>query len=354
MTTPTCPPTGTTATATTPTAARPFQLTDPLNCGACGNVCSQTGGTRSCVGGACRIACAAGLGDCDGAVTNGCETNLNVSATNCGACGRACSLANATAGCASGACTVASCNTGFANCNGMASDGCEVNTRNDNNHCGVCGNVCPGGQRCSAGVCVSTCPSGQVACGSSCVTTATDPDHCGGCSMACSNNNVAARACAASACSGVCSPGFGDCNANLRSDGCEVNTQTNAAHCGGCGMACSTSHVTAACSGGVCNGACAAGYADCNDDKRGDGCEVDTRVSVANCGGCGNVCPARAHATATCVASACGFVCDFGFDDCNGLASDGCEAALNTRFNCGACGERCEPGQTCTEGFCAL
>ncbi len=343
-----------------------FQLTDPLNCGACGTVCSQTGGTRSCVGGTCRIACNAGLGDCDGSVTNGCETNLNTSATNCGLCGRACSLANATAGCAAGACTVASCNSGFANCNGTAGDGCEVNTQSDSNNCGACGNVCPGGQRCSAGTCVSTCPDGQNICGSSCVTTATDPDHCGGCSMVCSNNNVAARTCTASACSGACSTGFADCNSNLRTDGCEVNTNTNATHCGGCGMACSSSNVTPACSGGVCNGACAAGFADCNANKRTDGCEVDTRVSLSNCGGCGNACPARANATATCAASACGFTCSTGFGDCNGTAGDGCEAALNTVTNCGACGVVCPSrpnstplcagaplscGYTCSAGF---
>ncbi|MEZ4407965.1 MAG: hypothetical protein R3A52_16040 [Polyangiales bacterium] len=316
-------------------------LTDPLNCGACGNVCSQTGGTRSCVGGTCRIACNTGLGDCDGAVTNGCETNLNTSAANCGGCGRACSLANATAGCASGACTVASCNAGFANCNGMANDGCEINTQNDNNNCGACGNVCPGGQRCSAGTCVSTCPSGQVACGSSCVTTATDPDHCGGCSMVCSNNNIAARTCTASACSGACSTGFADCNSNLRSDGCEVNLNTNATNCGGCGMACSTNHVTAACSGGVCNGACAAGFADCNTNKRTDGCETETTSNVSNCGGCGNVCPTRANATATCASSACGFTCSAGFGNCNTMDGDGCEAPLDTVTNCGACGVTC-------------
>jgi hypothetical protein len=41
------------------------------------------------VAGQCAVAaCDAGYGDCDGAPTNGCETNLATSAANCGACGR--------------------------------------------------------------------------------------------------------------------------------------------------------------------------------------------------------------------------------------------------------------------------
>ena len=45
--------------------------------------------------------------------------------------------------------------------------------------------------------------------------------------------------------------------------------------------------ITAACAGGQCTGACNAGFADCNNDKRTDGCETSLSADVQNCGGCG-------------------------------------------------------------------
>ena len=51
---------------------------DPMNCGACGNVCVASMGTTSCMGGTCRPVCNAGAADCDGDPDNGCElTNTN-------------------------------------------------------------------------------------------------------------------------------------------------------------------------------------------------------------------------------------------------------------------------------------
>jgi hypothetical protein len=78
---------------------------------------------------------------------------------------------------------------------------------------------------------------------------ATDPDNCGGCGAACSNNHVAQRTCAGSACTSACATGYRDCNSDLKTDGCETETQTNPAHCGTCGTVCKY---------GVCQaGACA-------------------------------------------------------------------------------------------------
>jgi len=97
-------------------------LTD---CGSCGTACSRSNASETCSTGSCRIAsCSSGYANCDGADTNGCETRLT-SLSNCGACGRTCSLANATETCSTGSCRISSCNAGFADCNGVASDGCE-------------------------------------------------------------------------------------------------------------------------------------------------------------------------------------------------------------------------------------
>ena len=55
-------------------------------CGGCGHACNSTNGTASCASGVCGISCSAGFGNCDGNVTNGCETNTQTSTSNCGTC----------------------------------------------------------------------------------------------------------------------------------------------------------------------------------------------------------------------------------------------------------------------------
>lgn len=47
-----------------------------------------------------------------------------------------------------------SCAPGFANCNGVDADGCEINLMTDPQNCGTCGNTCPVGTTCSDGGCV--------------------------------------------------------------------------------------------------------------------------------------------------------------------------------------------------------
>lgn len=50
---------------------------------------------------------------------------------------------------------VPACATGTDDCNGLATDGCEVDLRTDAMHCGRCRNACSGGMVCEAGVCRS-------------------------------------------------------------------------------------------------------------------------------------------------------------------------------------------------------
>jgi hypothetical protein len=94
--------------------------------------------------------------DCDTRTDEGFD--LTTDRANCGMCGNACMLANATSDCVSSSCVIASCAMGFDDCNSMDSDGCERDLRTDSANCGMCGNVCMGGRMCCRGMCRVSCP----------------------------------------------------------------------------------------------------------------------------------------------------------------------------------------------------
>lgn len=91
--------------------------------------------------------------------------NTGTDPSNCGSCGNRCNLPNATAGCSGGSCTVSSCNSGWGNCDGSATNGCETNLNTSNSHCGACGRACAPGQSCSGGSCISSGPPNDTRAG---------------------------------------------------------------------------------------------------------------------------------------------------------------------------------------------
>lgn len=334
-------------------------LDDPNNCGGCGQRCP--GSTPQCAGGRCTSqSCAAGTADCDGNAQNACETRID-DPQNCGACGRRCSnLAHARSACHDQRCAIDRCEDGWQNCDGDPYNGCETAVNESQNDCGACGNPCSlphARSRCSAGRCeIDTCDPGRADCNQNpadgCEIDLRLPDNCGACGNSCLRlSDVLASSCGEGGCEITCRNGRANCD--MRTDtGCE-SVLTDARSCGSCGSDCTRlANVSrASCGEGGCKiEECAPGFADCNE-RAADGCERSLRTA-SDCGACNQPC-APAHAAADCSTGTCQRgACDAGFGDCDSNANNGCEAALSTPEHCGACGTTCPAESSCQNGAC--
>lgn len=117
------------------------------------------------------------------------------SVTNCGTCGRACSLKSADGCSAAGGCT---CGAG-AECSGAGSccSGACTDVSSDPKSCGSCGRVCFGDQLCRSSTCVcdpakpaTSCPAKSRCCGTdgACDDICFDMNNCGGCGIKCTGS----------------------------------------------------------------------------------------------------------------------------------------------------------------------
>ena len=327
------------------------------NCGSCGVACSLANASESCESGDCEVlACEPGFGDCDRDPATGCEEDLDTNLLRCGDCGNACPTdpPNAAAVCTAGTCAL-SCDEGFADCDGEIDTGCETNLGASPN-CGACGVICEaatpicavnpsGGFRCE-GVC-----TGGTTCGMSCVDTETDISHCGGCNMPCTAGINASPTCVVGSCSIVCDSGFADCDMDAVS--CEASLEEPAT-CGDCETSCpGAPQAIPACDRGVCDLACNPGYADCNGDPA-DGCEADLALP-ATCGTCAPCPVGNQVVTVDCVSGACLITeCNAPFADCDGSPANGCERdTSSSKQHCGGCGNACSGSQRCCDSVCS-
>ena len=137
---------------------------DANNCKTCGNICPGTAnGSAFCMGGTCGLNCSVGYHLCGSLCLS--DSSVSSCGSSCSPCG---SVVNGTAGCNGTSCQIASCLTGYANCDGVFADGCNVDTQTDPSNCSACMKVCSlpnASAGCANSACtVASCNSGYDDC----------------------------------------------------------------------------------------------------------------------------------------------------------------------------------------------
>lgn len=267
---------------------------------------------------------------------NGFETDLDCGGPGCAPCpdGREC-LRNLD--CANGTCADAHCGPACPPPLLSCSEGC-VDPRFDRANCGGCGMPCAGSDVCFAGQCGATCGGGTQNCGGDCVDPGSNPQHCGGCNQPCAPGEQ----CVAGMCNPACTPGQSLCNGQC------VSFQFDSLNCGGCNQPCGAG---SACVGGQCSAGCGTPLMMCSPPE--PMC-IDPRNDPNHCGDCMTSCPNRLNAARACVNSTCALgACQPGFEDCDLMPMNGCEAELGMdSMNCGTCGRQCSAGESCVFARC--
>ena len=322
---------------------------DLAHCGPGCDECPQ--GADTCDHGLCKCGslepCEAGQTCCSGVCAD-----LQTATEYCGGCDTSC-MANeknaSGASCKGGVCDYLECDSGYLDCDGDRTNGCE-----------------------------------QVA----------DAKHCGDCNDDCTNTNVylhtTNQGCDGDAgtCTFECVPGYDDCNADI-SDGCETPLSTGT-DCGQCFHDCAASN-----NGHQClevDGAMECGCVNDGDCAQDDMCcgglclrhnvehcpDCDTRCTIGTGGlSCQEItqdtgdydCLCSSHddckgiypfSLATCRPDTNQCTCQ-GNLNCEGTLSDMCCLVTGVQTcvdlltdvnNCGTCGKICADGQSCVDGAC--
>lgn len=271
---------------------------DALHCGRCDKACALPHALSGCRTGGCRVtACEPGWADCDKVAANGCEVQLGTN-SNCAACGNTCDLANANEACMGGSCQVVSCSAGFGNCDGKPANGCET-------------------------------PLGTI-------------NNCSACNARCEALPNTVPSCVEGGCQWSCKLGWSDCN---NSPGCET--------AGNCAPTCSASLCddSNACTVDACDtaGACTHTAVSCDD---GNPCTQDTCSPTSGCNHSpqpGAACTSDSNACTNDVCDSTGTCTHPNLcNDGNACTTDTCDPATgckNTPISC-------DDGNACTTDSC--
>ena len=241
-----------------------------------------------------------------------------------------CALDHATATCgATGQCAVGTCSTGFANCNNMATDGCEADLSKVET-CGSCTTRCDAtAPLCSGSNGTYQCVTGCTAptstlCGSQCVDVNTNASHCGACMMPCPTKTNGDSVCVSRMCDFTCHGGYHKCTATQT---CASDTDINA-----CGDTCKKCEVPAngrvSCTAGDCAVTCNTNYHQCGTTCVDD--NSPATCGTTSCSPCPTPTDPNADPMPTCINKTCGFKCKTGFNLCGGACSD-----MNSVNTCG-------------------
>ncbi|MCX7944855.1 MAG: hypothetical protein N2746_10155 [Deltaproteobacteria bacterium] len=296
-----------------------------------------------------QCVCDKNFENCNNDKSDGCEADLR-SLKTCGDCNTDCSvpmLGVEEFVCVNGVCEVSKCKEGRANCNGKSNDGCEVYLNDDPKHCSMCNFDCGQNSVCTQGKC--GCQIGYANCNllldDGCEQNiASDNDNCGACKNRCGPNAY----CSNQKC--ICAEGFGDCN-NSNSDGCETRIYEDKYHCGDCKNDCTKLQniQSVKCDSGSCVIIdCLYGFGNC-DGYNSNGCEANFSTDPRHCGDCATDC----RDNSVCSNKQC--ACQQDYANCNNNWIDGCEVNFNSDKTCGSNCQNyinCGPNAKCTSKKC--
>jgi hypothetical protein len=275
------------------------------HCGSCGTDCTMLlpHSNVACVAGACVAnMCMPGLTHCTTNPHDVCETRIDTT-SHCGSCANDCTqLPHVVASSCAGsplACGITACESAWADCDQLASTGCEADLTRVST-CGACNNDCTQLPHVAASACagaplacaITSCASGWADCdklaSSGCEADLTSPSTCGACNHDCTHlSNVAQASCNGGQCGiAACAPGYKSCSGDV-TKGCDTDLR-QLTTCGDCNVSCvgsvlNVNNIT--CDGVRCgyDNGCKPGYLDMDHDPT-NGCESATPSGVPEAG----------------------------------------------------------------------